>query len=251
MTQYATYPSLRDRTILITGGASGIGEAFVEAFALQQAKVIFLDIQDEAAQTLITRLTPQATHTPIYHHCDVTDTPALQTLLAKLPEIDVLINNAANDTRHTSASVTPELWDQLIAINLKHQFFVTQAIAPGMAARGRGSIINLGSTAPLIPAENLPVYIAAKAAIVALTRSFAHELGPHNVRVNTLIPGSILTDRQKRLWLTPEYSAFVLGRQSLKRHLLPEEIARLALFLAADDSSACTNQTYIADGGWI
>ncbi|MCU1323313.1 MAG: putative L-arabinose 1-dehydrogenase [Acidobacteriaceae bacterium] len=249
--QYASYPSLLDRTVLITGGATGIGAALVEAFALQGARVLFLDIQGGAAQALIARLEPDASHTPIYYPCDLTDTRALQTLLATLPAIDVLINNASNDTRHTTESVTPELWDQLLAVNLKHQFFVTQAITPGMKARGRGSILNMSSIAWMIPSTGLPVYIAAKAAIVGLTRTSAHELGPHNIRVNAILPGAILTERQQQLWFTPEYSAEILSRQALKRHLYPDEVARLALFLAADDSSAITNQTHIIDGGWI
>jgi NAD(P)-dependent dehydrogenase (short-subunit alcohol dehydrogenase family) len=139
----------------------------------------------------------------------------------------------------------------LLAVNLKHQFFVTQAIAPGMKSRGRGSILNMSSIAWMIPSTGLPVYIAAKAAIVGLTRTFAHELGPHNIRVNAILPGAILTERQQQLWFTPEYSAEILSRQALKRHLYPDEVARLALFLAADDSSAITNQTHIIDGGWI
>jgi NAD(P)-dependent dehydrogenase (short-subunit alcohol dehydrogenase family) len=252
---YATYPSLRGRTVLITGGASGIGASLVEAFAHQGSQVIFVDIQDEAAQTLITRLQPGTPHTPAYYRCDLTNSDALQsciaTILTKFPAIDVLINNAANDTRHTTDSVTPELWDQIIAVNLKHQFFLTQAIAPGMKLRQRGSIINMSSIAWMIPATNLPVYVAAKAAIVALTRSFAHELGPYNIRVNSILPGAILTERQKQLWFTEAYSAEILSRQALKRHLQPEEVARLALFLAADDSSAITNQTHIIDGGFI
>jgi D-xylose 1-dehydrogenase len=252
---YATYPSLSDRTVLITGGATGIGASLVEAFAHQASQVIFLDIQDEAAQTLITRLQPDTPHAPAYYRCDLIDSNALQsciaTILSKFPAIDVLINNAANDTRHTTDSVTPDLWDQIIAVNLKHQFFLTQAIAPGMKLRQRGSIINMSSIAWMIPATNLPVYVAAKAAIVALTRSFAHELGPHNIRVNSILPGAILTERQKQLWFTEAYSAEVLSRQALKRHLQPEEVARLALFLAADDSSAITNQTHIIDGGYV
>jgi D-xylose 1-dehydrogenase len=252
---YATYPSLRDRTVLITGGATGIGASLVEAFAHQSSQVIFLDIQDEAAHTLIASLQPETQHTPAYYRCDLTDPTALQlcinTILAQFPAIDVLINNAANDTRHTTDSVTPELWDQLIAVNLKHQFFLTQAIAPSMKLRQRGSIINMSSIAWMIPGTEFPVYVAAKAAIVGLTRSFAHELGPHNIRVNSILPGAILTERQKQLWFTEAYSANVLSRQALKRHLDPDEVARLALFLAADDSSSITNQTHIIDGGFV
>ena len=252
---YATYPSLRDRTVLITGGATGIGASLVEAFAQQAAQVIFLDIQNEAAQTLITRLQPQTPHTLAYYRCDLTDTTALhlciEAILSQSPAIDVLINNAGNDTRHTTDSVTPKLWDQLIAVNLKHQFFLTQAITPAMKLRRRGSIINMSSISWMIPSTGLPVYVAAKAAIVGLTRTFAHELGPHNIRVNAILPGAILTERQKQLWFTETYSAEILSRQALKRHLQPEEVSRLALFLAADDSSAITNQTHIIDGGWV
>jgi NAD(P)-dependent dehydrogenase (short-subunit alcohol dehydrogenase family) len=252
---YATYPSLRDRTVLITGGAAGIGACLLEAFAQQAAQVIFLDIQDEAAHALIARLQPLVPHTLTYFHCDLTDTPALQlcleTLLTRFPAIDVLINNAANDTRHATQDVTSDFWDACIAVNLKHQFFLTQAIAPGMKQRRRGSILNMSSISWIIPAAGLPVYVAAKAAIVGLTRSFAHELGPHNIRVNAILPGAILTERQKQLWFTETYSAEILARQALKRHLHPDEVARLALFLAADDSSAITNQSYVIDGGWI
>jgi D-xylose 1-dehydrogenase len=250
---FATYPSLSNRTVLITGGASGIGEKLVEAFAAQSAQVIFLDIQDEAANALIHRLQQQGAPNPTYFSCDLTDTASLKNCLQTIQahfEIDVLINNAGNDTRHTLEDVTPDLWDRTMAINLKHQFFVTQAIAPGMKQRQRGSIINMSSIAWAIPSTGLPVYVTAKAAIVGLTRTLAHELGPHGIRVNCILPGAILTERQKKLWFTDAYIAEVLSRQALKRLLIPDEVARLALFLAADDSSAITNQSYAIDGGW-
>jgi D-xylose 1-dehydrogenase len=250
---FATYPSLTNRTVLITGGASGIGEKLVEAFAAQSAQVIFLDIQDQAAQALIDRVQQQGAPAPTYFSCDLTDTPSLTSCLHTVQsrcEIDVLINNAGNDTRHTIEEVTPEFWDRTMATNLKHQFFVTQAIAPGMKQRQRGSIINMSSISWTIPSTGLPVYVAAKAAIVGLTRTLAHELGPHGIRVNCIMPGAIHTERQKRLWYTEAYIAKILSRQALKRVLLPEEVARLALFLAADDSSAITNQSYVIDGGW-
>jgi D-xylose 1-dehydrogenase len=252
-TNFATYPSLANRTVLITGGASGIGEKLVEAFATQSARVIFLDIQDEAAHALIHRLQQQGAPPPTYFPCDLTDTTALTNCLQTIQtnfEIDVLINNAGNDTRHTLEEVTPEFWDRTMALNLKHQFFVTQAIAPGMKQRQHGSIINMSSIAWTIPSTGLPVYVTAKAAIVGLTRTLAHELGPHGIRVNSIMPGAIFTERQKKLWFTEAYIAEVLSRQALKRLILPEEVARLALFLAADDSSAITNQSYVIDGGW-
>jgi NAD(P)-dependent dehydrogenase (short-subunit alcohol dehydrogenase family) len=163
----------------------------------------------------------------------------------------VLVNNAGSDDRHTFAEVTPEYWDQRIAVNLKHQFFAAQAVAPGMKAAGGGAIINMSSIAWMIPSANLSVYTTAKAAIVGMTRSLAHELGEGGIRVNCVLPGAILTERQRRLWMSPEYEREVLSRQCIKRHILPEEVARLVLFLAADDSDAITNQNYIIDGGWI
>ena len=254
-TLYATYPSLRGRRVLITGGASGIGASLVEAFVQQQAQVTFLDIQTDAANALIGRLTGQGYTPPVFYLCDLADIPAVQTTLSQILErsngIDILVNNAGNDTRHTLEEVTPDFWDQTIAINLKQIFFMIQGVAPAMRTARRGSIINMSSISWVIPSTRVPVYIAAKAAIVGLTRTLAHELGPDNIRVNCVMPGAILTERQRRLWLTDEYKAEVLGRQALKRLLVPEEVARLVLFLAAEDSSAITNQSYIIDGGWV
>jgi NAD(P)-dependent dehydrogenase (short-subunit alcohol dehydrogenase family) len=252
---FATYPSLRDRVVIVTGGASGIGEKIVEAFAHQHAKVAFLDIGDHAANTLIQKIEAEGGSTPTYHHCDVTDIAALrdcaQRILATHKTVDVLVNNAGNDTRHTIEEVTPESWDQSIAVNLKHYFFLTQAVLAAMKATNRGSIINMSSIAWLIPSSGLHVYIAAKAAIVGLTRTLAHELGPHNIRVNAVLPGAIETERQRQLWYTEAYKQEILNSQALKHLIQPEAVARLVLFLAADDSSAITNQSYIIDGGWI
>lgn len=253
--QFAIYPSLQGRVVLITGGASGIGEALVEAFAHQCAQVIFIDIDDTAAQALIERLTAHAATSPVYYRCDLTDSPALTSCLAdivtRFHTIDILINNAGNDTRHATEDVTPEFWDRAIAVNLKHQFFVTQAIIPAMKQQKRGSIINMSSISWLIPSTGLPVYIASKAAIVGLTRTFAHEFGPHNIRVNCILPGAIQTPRQKQLWYTDEYVAEILSRQAIKRLLEPAEVARPALFLASDDSSGITNQSFVIDAGWV
>ena len=165
--------------------------------------------------------------------------------------MDVLVNNAANDARHTVEAVTPEYWDQSMAVNLKHQFFAIQAVIPAMKKAGRGSIINMSSISWMIPSVGLPVYITAKAAIVGLTRTLAHELGADNIRVNCVLPGAIFTERQKQLWFTEAYKAEILSRQALKRMISPEEVARLVLFLAADDSDAITNQSYVIDGGWV
>jgi D-xylose 1-dehydrogenase len=250
----AIYPSLEDRVVVVTGGADGIGASIVEAFAMQDSQVAFLDIQDGLAKRLITRLATNVSKVPIYYHCDLADIDAVQgtvkEIVARFPVVDVLVNNAGNDTRHSAEEVTSSYWDQSMAVNLKHQFFMAQALFPAMRAAGRSSIINMSSISWVIPATDLPVYVTAKAAIVGMTRALAHTFGADNIRVNCVMPGAILTERQKRLWLTEEYKATVLARQALKRLILPDEVARLVLFLASDDSSAITNQSYVIDGGW-
>ncbi len=252
---FARYPSLRDRSVLVTGGASGIGEALVEAFAMQQAKVAFIDVQETAGERLVSRLAASGHPSVWFYKCDLTDLAALKEtidrIIADLGGVDVLINNAGNDTRHTIEEVTPEYWDKTMAVNLRHLFFTIQGVIPSMRLRGSGSIINMSSIGWIIPSTKLAVYVTAKAAIVGLTRTLAHELGADNIRVNSILPGAILTERQRQLWFTEEYKAEILGRQALKRLLAPQEVARLALFLAADDSSAMTNQSYVVDGGWI
>lgn len=253
--RFATYPSLQRRNVVVTGGATGIGEAIVEAFAAQGSQVIFLDWQDAAADQLTARVAAAGLLPPVYHHCDLTDIAALRQtsvrILTHFPTIHVLVNNAGNDTRHSIEEVTSDLWDQNIAINLKQQFFMAQALIPAMRNSGGGSIINMSSISWAIPSTHVPVYVTAKAGIVGLSRTLAHELGSDNIRVNCVMPGAILTERQRRLWLTEAYKAEVLSRQALKRLILPDEVARLVLFLAADDSSAITNQSYVVDGGWI
>jgi NAD(P)-dependent dehydrogenase (short-subunit alcohol dehydrogenase family) len=253
--QYASYPSLRGRIVLVTGGATGIGESMVRHFARQGSKVAFLDIQDAPAQALVEALDVEGCPRPEYIHCDLTDVPALKAAVAQVlashGTVDVLVNNAANDQRHKIEDVTPEYWDQCVALNLRPYFFIAQALLPAMTAAGRGSIINMSSIAWLIPTTGMPVYVAAKAAIVGLTRTLAHEFGPPGIRVNAVLPGAIVTEKQKRLVYTPEYKAKILASQSLKRDILPDDVARLVLFLAADDSSAITSQSYVIDGGWI
>ena len=252
---FASYPSLRDRVVLVTGGATGIGQAIVEAFAMQHSQVVFLDIQDEAAEQLTKKFPSDSATAPVYYHCDLTDIGevqhTVQTILARFHTVDVLVNNAGNDTRHKLADVTSAYWDQSIAVNLKHQFFVSQAVIPAMQRAQRGSIINMSSIGWVIPSTNQVVYVTAKAAIVGLTRTLSHELGADNIRVNCILPGAILTERQQRLWLTEEYKAQILANQALKRMILPEEVARLILFLVSDDSSAITNQSYVIDAGWV
>jgi D-xylose 1-dehydrogenase len=252
---FASYPSLRDRVIIVTGGATGIGEAIVEAFAMQNAQVAFLDIQDEAADRLTKRLTLDGAAVPAYYHCDLTNIGEVQhtirTIMHRFHAVDVLVNNAGNDTRHKIAEVTSAYWDQAIAVNLKHQFFMAQAVIPSMQKAQRGSIINMSSIGWVVPSTNQVVYVTAKAAIVGLTRTLSHELGVDNIRVNCIMPGAILTERQQRLWVTEAYKAEILASQALKRMILPEEVARLVLFLASDDSSAITNQSYVIDAGWV
>jgi NAD(P)-dependent dehydrogenase (short-subunit alcohol dehydrogenase family) len=252
---YARYPSLSSRVVLITGGATGIGESLVRHFAHQGSRVAFLDIQDEPARQLAASLVAEGCPTPSYLHCDLTDIAALQDavrrVLGAYGTVDVLVNNAANDQRHHTEDVTPDYWDHCIAINLRPQFFMMQAVIPAMRTAGRGSIVNMSSISWMVPSTGLPVYTTAKAAVVGLTRTMAHELGPENIRVNCVLPGGIATERQQRLWYTPEYVANMLHRQALKRTLVPDDVARLVLFLASDDSSAITNQSYVVDGGWM
>jgi D-xylose 1-dehydrogenase len=251
----ASYPSLRDRVVVVTGGASGIGESIVEAFAMQHSRVAFLDIQDAAADRLIQQIEASGFTPPVYFHCDLSDVAAIKAsveeTLERFNTVDVLVNNAGNDSRHSIEEVTAEYWDQAMAVNLRHQFFVTQAIIPSMRQAGQGSIINMSSISWAIPSTGLPVYVTAKAAVVGLTRTLARELGVHNIRVNCIMPGAIQTERQERLWFTESYKAEILARQALKRIIRPAEVARLILFLAAEDSSGVTNQSFVIDGGWI
>jgi len=252
---FARYPSLQGRVVLVTGGATGIGESIVTHFARQGSRVVFFDIQDEPAQRLVEALTAEGCPAPKYLHCDLTDVAALirrvDEFIAAWGTIDVLVNNAANDQRHTIEEVTPEYWEHCMQQNLKHHFFCIQAVLPAMRKAGRGSIINLSSIAWVIPTTGLPAYNTAKAGIVGLTRTLAHELGKDGIRVNAVLPGAINTEKQKKLVLTPEYKAEVMGRQALKLDIQPEDVARLVLFLAADDSSAITNQSYVVDGGFV
>ena len=251
----AQYPSLESRVTLVTGGGSGIGASIVEHFCAQRARVAFIDIAPDPSKALVQKITALGHPTPLFLPCDLRDIPALRSAVAgarrQLGPIRVLVNNAAHDERHTIGSVTPEYWDDRFAVNLRHQFFAAQAVATDMAAAGGGSIINLGSTSWLVGQGGMPAYLSAKAAVAGLTRALARDLGPKNIRVNCIVPGWIMTERQIQLWLTPEGEQELLRRQCLKRKLVPEDIARVILFFAADDSSACTNQSYIVDGGWV
>ena len=253
--RFAVYPSLQDQLVLVTGGATGIGASLVEHFALQGSQVAFLDIDHKSAERLVAGLSSKCTHAPAFLPCDLTDIAKLRAAVAEIEArhgtIRVLVNNAGNDARHSIDEVTPEYWDRAIAVNLRHQYFASQAVIPAMKKAGLGSIINMSSICWIIPSTGLPVYVTAKAAIVGLTRTLAHELGPHNIRVNCVLPGAIQTERQKQLWFTEEYQAEILRNQALMKMILPEEVARLVLFLASDDSSAITSQSYVVDAGWV
>jgi len=253
--RFARYPSLEDRVVYITGGGSGIGAVMVEEFARQDSRVGFLDRAADASRALVSRLKETTKYTPLFLECDLTDIAALQRafreLQSSLGAAQVLINNAANDDRHNWEDVTPAYWDERMAVNLRHQFFAIQAVAPAMKAARSGSIINMSSISWIIPATNMPIYVTAKAAVIGLTRTMARELGVDNIRVNSIVPGAIVTERQTRLWRTPEYERIIIDSQCLKRPIMPDEVARMVLFLASDDASAITEQAYIVDAGWV
>jgi len=252
--RYAQYPSLQEKVVLITGGATGIGASMVEHFAAQDSRVAFVDV-DESSATKLIESVAGAKHAPLFLKCDLTDIAALRSVIeeveGKLGAVNVLVNNAARDDRHKTAEVTPEYWDERMAVNLRHQFFAAQAVVPGMTRAGGGSIINMSSISWIIPSTGLPAYVTAKAGIVGLTRTLSREFGAANIRVNCVLPGAIMTERQRRLWFTPEYLAEVMEAQALKRELVPDDVARLVLFLAADDSATITGQNFIIDGGWV
>ncbi|MDE2456299.1 MAG: SDR family oxidoreductase [Burkholderiales bacterium] len=254
MSLFARYPSLQNRTVLITGGATGIGASLVEAFADQGARVGFVDLAVAEGRSLAARLSKSATP-PLFIAADLTDTAALvaatRQVHAAFGPITVLLNNAANDRRHALDTVTPESWDAGIGVNLKHQFFAAQAVAPDMKGAGGGSIVNFGSISWMLKQGGMPVYTTSKAAVQGLTRSLARDLGPFGIRVNTLVPGWVMTEKQLRLWVTDESRAEIARGQCLAAALEPAHIARMALFLAADDSAMCTAQDFVVDGGWV
>ena len=241
------YGSLKGRSVLITGGASGIGAAMVEAFAGQGARVGFLDVDVTAGEALAERVGAR------FHPCDVTDIAALRAAIAAVEAeqdgVGVLINNAGKDDRQPLATIEPEDWRRMLALNLDHQFFASQAVAPGMAARGGGAILMLGSVSWMRGRPGMAGYTSAKAAINGLTRTLARELGPSGVRVNGIVPGAILTERQQALWLTPESNAEFIELQALKFRLTAEHVARVALFLGSDESAGCTGANFVVDGG--
>jgi D-xylose 1-dehydrogenase len=251
----ARYPSLAGRTVVITGGASGIGASLVEHFCAQGSRVTFLDLAEEAGRALAETIAGRGHARPQFEACDLRDVEAARAVVARTIARDgpvrVLVNNAGNDDRHQSADVTPAYWDDRMAVNLRHQFFMAQAVRPSMRDAGGGSIVNFGSITWLVGDGDCPAYVTAKAAITGMTRALAREFGPERIRVNCVLPGWVMTERQVRLWLTPEGERQIADRQCLPDRLYPPDIARMVLFLAADDSRMCASQNFIVDGGWV
>jgi NAD(P)-dependent dehydrogenase (short-subunit alcohol dehydrogenase family) len=249
----ATYPSLRDRTVLITGGGSGIGAEITRHFAHQGTRVGFIDIAVAESEALVAELKAENCEV-LFQNVDLRDIAAVRAgidaIRTEFGPITLLVNNAAHDQRATIDEITPEFWDDRQAVNLRHQFFCAQAVYKDMAAAGGGAIVNIGSFAYIAGVEGLTPYVAAKSGVIGLTRGLARELGPHNIRVNCVLPGWIMTQRQLDLWVTPEVEAEIFKRQCLKRKIDPADIARTILFFASDEAGACTNQSHVVDAGW-
>ena len=254
MDSYAVYPSLKDRVVLVTGGATGIGESIVTHFCRQGSKVAFVDINAPAGEKLRAGLAAETGNAPEFLRCSVTDVDALQAAIrdveGRLGTVRVLVNNAANDDRHSIESVTAQYWDERMAVNLRHQFFAAQAVIPGMKQAGGGSIVNFGSLSWKVGMGGMPAYVTAKAAIGGLTRGLARDVGKFNIRVNTVVPGWVMTERQIRLWLDAEGERTMDRMQSLAGRIVPDDVARMVLFLGADDSRMCSAQEFIVDAGW-
>lgn len=253
MSSFATYPSLTDRAVLVSGGATGIGAAFVTHFARQGARVAFLDIDEKGAASLCASLS-DVRHAPLFLPCDVANVHALQQAIAtasrEIGTIGVLVNNAANDRRHRLEDTTPEEFEQSIGVNLRHQYFATQAVVPGMRELGGGSVICLGSTGWMIKNAGYPMYAMAKSAVHGLINGLARELGKDRIRINALVPGWVITEKQRLLWLDAAGEEEIRRKQCMPGYLDADDLARAALFLAADDSRMCTGQSFVVDGGW-
>ncbi len=251
----ARYPSLRDKVVFITGGASGIGRSLVEHFHDQGAKVAFVDLAADAGQALAAELAGESGHTPHFQPCDLRDIGQLEAAMAQVADrlgpITVLVNNAGNDERHTLEQVTPAYFDDRMAVNLRHQVFTAKFVRPQMKRAGGGSIINFSSITWTVANGDGVCYVTSKAAVVGLTRALATELGGDNIRVNAIAPGWVMTERQVSLWLNEDGERQIEDRQALKGRLHSPDIARMALFLAADDSRMCSKQTFVVDAGWI
>lgn len=250
----AIYPDLDGKVVIVTGGAGGIGASIAQAFARQNARVGMIDIDAKAGEALSQSMRDSGRKVH-FTACDLRDIAALRLAIADIREalgpVGVLINNAAHDERHATEDVTPEYWDDRMAVNLRHQFFAAQAVLPDMKAQGQGAIISFGSVSWMVGQGGMAAYTAAKSAVLGLTRSLARDFGSFGIRVNAIAPGWIMTERQIALWLTPQGEAELLARQCLKRKLMPDDIAKFTVFLASDEAGACTNQHYVVDGGWV
>ncbi|BFM50392.1 SDR family oxidoreductase [Marinomonas sp. THO17] len=250
----AIYPDLQGRAVFISGGATGIGAALVEAFAKQGANTGFVDIDSQAGDALANRL-QQAGCRVEFYHCDITDIKGYQSTIRLAAEhlgsIAVLINNAANDVRHSLASLTEQRYDELLDVNIKHAMFAAQTVAPMMKEIGGGSIINFGSVGWMMATGGYPTYGMSKAAMHGLTRSLARDLGQYGIRVNTLVPGWVMTEKQLRLWVDEAAEEKIKQGQCLPNKVMPEHIANMALFLASDSAVMCSAQNFIVDGGWV
>ena len=252
--QYARYPSLVDRTVFITGGADGIGSALVEQFARQGSRVAFVDKNVEYAKATVQRcIDAGVAHAPLFYEVDLLDIEALKVACAAavrdFGSVTVLVNNAANDDRHDWQDVTPEYFDNRINTNLRHYFFAIQALAPQMIDAAHGSVINIGSSSYMMQEDFFPGYAIAKSAVEGITRTMARTFGPHGVRVNTVLPGWVPTERQLTKWWSPAGEEGTMRDQAIKRRIMPDEFAQMVLFLAADDGAACTAQQFMVDGG--
>ena len=252
--RFASYPSLHGASVVVTGGASGIGAELVQGFAGQGARVGFVDIDETSGETLAAELEADGGHVR-FARCDLRDIDSLKQALKALAEANgpatVLVNNAARDDRHGWQDVTPDYWDERQATNLRHMFFAIQSVAPGMISAGGGSIVNMGSNSWWEAGGNMPAYTTAKAAVHGMTRSFARDLGQHRIRVNTVVPGWIMTARQKELWVTEEAIERHRARQCLPDLIEPHFVVRMVLFLASDDAAMCTANNYMVEAGSI
>ncbi|WP_374581057.1 SDR family NAD(P)-dependent oxidoreductase [Pseudoduganella sp.] len=252
--KWAHYPSLAGKRVLVTGGATGIGAALVLAFLRQQAQVAFLDIAADDAEALCARMKASGLAAPLFRHCDLTDLTSLEATIAyfaaKMGDVDVLVNNAANDQRHQLEAITPAEWERLTAINQRSMLFACQAVVPAMRRHGGGAIINMGSIGWHIKSAGYPAYAMAKAAATGLTRGLARELGRDGIRINTVAPGWVMTERQLALWVDAAAEEDIRRNQCLQTSLMPADVAALVLFLTSDDGAMCTGQEYIVDAGW-
>ena len=251
----AIYNDLKNKRVFVTGGGSGIGASIVEHFCEQGSHVFFVDINEEASNKLVSKCKNKNLPVPTFIKCDLLNIKDLQNTISKIINdngaIDILVNNAANDERHSIDEVTEEFWNERMNINLRHYFFTVQSVKKGMIQNKGGSIINIGSVSWMIGQGGMAAYTAAKSGVVGLTRSFANDLGEFNIRVNSVVPGWVMTERQVEKWLTPESEADIMKKQCLKHKLMPSDIAKAVLFFGSDASSGCTNQDYVVDKGWL